>query len=87
MALDYDCYEIDPDTPAVDRVKMLSSSEYKVVDLACRGLSNAEIAAKLDLSIRTVETYRRHATLKLGSRTAADMARVFIEGVTGVALP
>jgi DNA-binding NarL/FixJ family response regulator len=51
----------------------LSDREHEVLELAARGLPNKEIAARLEVSIRTVETHlsRVFAKLKVGSRTEA----------------
>ena len=40
-----------------------------------RGLSNKEIAWRLELSTKTVETYKARATEKLGLRTRSDIVR------------
>jgi DNA-binding CsgD family transcriptional regulator len=44
----------------------LTASEARVIDLACTGLSNAEIARSLYVSVRTVESHMGHAYTKLG---------------------
>ena len=46
----------------------LSEREAEVVRLIARGLSNKEIAAQLDLSVKTVETYKARSLEKLGLR-------------------
>ena len=43
------------------------------------GYSNKEIAAKLDVSVKTVETYRYRATEKLGLHSRADLVRYAID--------
>ena len=40
-----------------------------------RGLSNKEIAGRLELSPKTVETYKARATEKLGLRSRSDIVR------------
>jgi DNA-binding CsgD family transcriptional regulator len=39
------------------------------------GKSNKELAAILNLSVRTVETYRARVMLKLGFRSFAELVR------------
>jgi len=68
-----------PDNPAAgvaagDEVA-LSAREKDVLRLTARGFSNKEIAARLELSIKTVETYRARAVEKLALHTRADIVR------------
>ena len=44
----------------------LTPREAQLVDLAARGLTNAEIADRLVLSVRTVESHIYRAMQKLG---------------------
>lgn len=44
----------------------LSERESEVLRLVARGFSNKEIAGQLDISVKTVETFRANALLKLG---------------------
>ena len=50
----------------------LTDAEREVANLVSDGLTNSEIAARLHLSVRTVEAHLSHAYMKLGvhSRTA-----------------
>jgi DNA-binding NarL/FixJ family response regulator len=57
----------------------LSDREREVVRLVARGYSNKEIASKLEVSVKTVETYRYRAVEKLGLRGRADLVRYAIE--------
>ncbi|MFN0029005.1 MAG: response regulator [Acidimicrobiales bacterium] len=54
----------------------LSEREVEVLRLIAAGLTNAEIAAKLHVSVRTVETHRAHIHQKLDVRTRAELVRV-----------
>ena len=56
-----------------------SEREREVVRFVAHGYSNKEIAAKLDVSVKTVETYRYRATEKLGLRSRADLVRYAID--------
>ena len=53
----------------------LSSREEEVLRLVAWGYSNKEIAAKLDLSVKTVETHKANAMQKLGMRNRIDIVR------------
>ena len=53
----------------------LSPREREVVDLVVAGLTNHEIAARLYLSERTVESHVRAALMKLGCRNRAELVR------------
>jgi DNA-binding NarL/FixJ family response regulator len=53
----------------------LSEREVEVVRLIAAGHSNKEIAARLDLSIKTVETYKSRSLEKLGLSSRADLVR------------
>lgn len=52
----------------------LTLSERRVVGLAQRGLTNAEIAASLHISPRTVENHLTRAYSKLGVRSRTELA-------------
>lgn len=51
----------------------LSCRETQVVDLTATGLSSADIASKLGISVNTVEFHRRRIMQKLGVSNAAEM--------------
>jgi DNA-binding NarL/FixJ family response regulator len=53
----------------------LSPRERDVVRLTAQGFSNKEIAAKIDVSIKSVETYKARALEKLSIRTRAEIVR------------
>jgi len=53
----------------------LSERESEVLRLTAQGFSNKEVAAQLDLSVKTVETYKARAAEKLGLHTRADIVR------------
>ncbi len=53
----------------------LSEREVEVVRLIARGFANKEIASQLNLSVKTVETYRARAMEKLGLNSRADLVR------------
>jgi DNA-binding NarL/FixJ family response regulator len=51
----------------------------EVLHLAAAGSTSAQIAERLFLSSRTVETHRANMMRKLGLRTQADLTRYAIE--------
>jgi DNA-binding NarL/FixJ family response regulator len=54
----------------------LSAREEEVLRLVAWGHSNKEIAARLELSVKTVETHRANAAQKLGLRNRMDVVRL-----------
>lgn len=53
----------------------ISPREEEILRLVAWGYSNKEIAAKTDLSVKTVETHKANATKKLGLRSRMDIVR------------
>jgi DNA-binding NarL/FixJ family response regulator len=56
----------------------LTSREREIVQLLAEGQSNKQIATKLDLSVKTVETHRTSAMRKLGLKSLPDLVRFAI---------
>lgn len=54
----------------------LSEREVEVLGLIANGLTNAEVADRLCVSVRTVETHRAHIHQKLDVRTRAELVRI-----------
>ncbi len=54
-------------------IESLSDRELEVLELIGNGLSSREIAAKLHLSIKTVESHREHIKSKLGLTRATEL--------------
>jgi DNA-binding NarL/FixJ family response regulator len=65
----------EPVAAAVEGEATLSSREVDVLRFAAHGFSNKEIAGRLDISVKTVETYKARATEKLGLRTRSQIVR------------
>ena len=61
--------------PALD----LSTREAEVLKLVAFGHSNKEIASELDVSAKSVETYKARGTEKLGLKTRADIVRYAVD--------
>jgi non-specific serine/threonine protein kinase len=62
------------DAPPPGTRQVLTRRETEVAVLAARGLTNREIAAKLFLSVRTVEVHVDHILTKLDFRTRTQLA-------------
>jgi DNA-binding NarL/FixJ family response regulator len=60
---------------AEDRYQALSAREREVLQLVGEGHSNQEIAEKLGLSIKTVQTHRAAVMQKLGLRDVTHLVR------------
>lgn len=57
-----------------ERFALLTDRETQILKLANLGLMNRQIAERLGLSERTVETHRANGYRKLGVRTLAELA-------------
>lgn len=55
----------------------LTPREHQIMSLACEGLLNKEIASRLNLSVRTVESHRGHAIQKLGDTRLVNIMKLF----------
>ena len=55
-------------------VDLLSNRELQVLELIGNGLGTAEIAARMGLSVKTVETYRQRIRQKLSLKNGAALA-------------
>lgn len=64
-----------PEPPAATQVTPLAEREREVLQGLAEGLVYKEIAARLGLSVRTVETYRARLVRKTGCSTRADLVR------------
>jgi len=59
----------------LDLYDTLTTREREVFQMVMEGRTNAEIAARLMISPRTVETHRANLTRKLGLRTQTELIR------------
>jgi len=62
-----------------DPLARLSAREREVLQLLAEGRTGAEIAQRLSLSQKTVETYRARLVEKLGIRDLAGLVRFAIQ--------
>jgi len=68
--------EIAELTTLSDRLAALTVRQKAVMVLTAEGLSSKEMAQRLSISPRTVETYRAGVMHKMGFRSLADLVRV-----------
>jgi DNA-binding NarL/FixJ family response regulator len=64
-------------------IARLSDREFEVFTLIAEGIGPTEIAKRLNLSIKTVESHREHVKSKLNARTSADLVRLAVENGLG----
>ncbi len=62
-----------------DPIESLSDRELEVFKLIGEGLRTRDIAERLHLSIKTVESYREHIKNKLRIDNAAKLTRAAVE--------
>jgi len=59
--------------PTTEKNKGLSAREIDVLQLIVKGITNKEIADKLNISLNTVLTHRKNITAKLGIKTVSGL--------------
>ncbi len=64
-----------PSAPSLAAVQTLSGRELEIARLVAEGFSSKEIAARLDLSVRTVEKHRANIMDKIEVREVASLVR------------
>jgi DNA-binding NarL/FixJ family response regulator len=74
---------IDPglartDTERADRPSGLTPRELEVLQLICEGLSNRDIAGRLNLSVNTVSVHRANIMNELGVHKTAELVALAI---------
>jgi PAS domain S-box-containing protein len=78
-------FHLDDRMLPVKPVDRLTRREREVFAQLARGLTNAEIARALDLSVRTIETHRSHLMAKLGLRGPRELIHYAVR--CGIAPP
>ncbi|MFD3376595.1 MULTISPECIES: response regulator [unclassified Streptomyces] len=63
----------DADAPGTDGDVTLTARELRVLSLLALGHTNREVARRLYVSVRTVETHRARIRDKLGTETRAEL--------------
>lgn len=64
------------DAPLHER---LSDREFQVLRMIASGMTVKDIAEKLEVSVKTVSTYRARVLLKTGLRSTADLVRYAVQ--------
>ncbi len=77
---------IEPQATAYESSpSQLGSREREVLKLVAEGMSSAEIAIEMHLSIKTIETHRRNLKNKLGLHGTAELTKYAVrEGLTSI---
>ena len=65
--------------PEEKDINCLSSREIEILKLIVEGLNNQEVADKLFISVRTVESHKSHIMQKLELKTTVDMVKFAIK--------
>ena len=77
IAFALECYAvIDLAEPAVSSATTtapLTARELEIVQLLAEGKANKQVAVELGISVRTVETHRRHIMQKLRIRSLVEL--------------
>ena len=67
-------------------LRVLSPREREVLQLVSEGNSTKDIAARLSVSVKTIETHRKQVMDKLGLHSVAELTKYAIrEGITQIA--
>lgn len=68
-----------PGSPGQSALDLISEREQEILGLIALGHTSAEIAVKLHISDKTVETHRAHIFEKLGLQSRADLVRFALD--------
>ncbi len=66
-------------------IDTLSDREMEVFQLIGDGYSTRQVASKLNLSVKTIDSYREHLKLKLQLESGKDLVRYAIQWMKGAA--
>ncbi|HEX7069772.1 MAG TPA: response regulator transcription factor [Rhodothermales bacterium] len=73
----------EPDTLLLSPPEVLSKRELQVFEMTGRGLGTSEIARRLNVSVKTIESYRHRIKAKLHLRTATELVQNAVRWVDG----
>jgi len=71
--------DIDEDIVEVAGIEKLTPREHDVVNLIARGYTYRETAARMEISVKTLETHMRHIFDKLGVASRHALSRIAYE--------
>lgn len=60
------------------RVESLSEVEREVIQMACHGQMNKSMASLLNVAVRTIESRRARAMVKLGAKSISDLVQLWL---------
>ena len=55
------------------KIRALTKRETQIYKLVTAGKTNMQIAERLDLSVKTVETHKHNIFIKVGANSAKDL--------------
>ena len=70
-------------TQVLGRLEQLSDRELEIVQLIGQGLSTSEIASRLGISSKTVESHRGNIRAKLSLKSGAELTRFSLANAPG----
>lgn len=65
-------------------VEALTARQREVFELIAQGLGTRQVAARLGIGVKTVETHKAHIKSKLGLRTATELVREAVAWSVGL---
>jgi DNA-binding NarL/FixJ family response regulator len=68
-----------PAPAGVNTLARLTEREFEVLQMIAQGLTSAQIATRINRSIKSVEAYRTSIRAKLGAKSTVDLARLALE--------
>jgi DNA-binding NarL/FixJ family response regulator len=60
-------------------LSVLTEREFEVLQMIAQGLTSAQIAERINRSVKSVEAYRTSLRNKLGAKSTVDLARLALE--------
>lgn len=76
---EYSLNQADTDSKEVSEYEKLTKREKEILKLVVEGLSNQEIARKLFLSLRTIETHKNNLMHKLNMKNTVELVKYAIK--------